>query len=104
MTKKLPKIELTLLKKLVGELEIAFTAAQELPLDETQQVHNYIIEMSKTSGLASGLAQEATALIKDMYQLMAMAQKPAMPAAGHDFLADLFGESLAEDPNKKNRN
>jgi len=104
MAKKLPKIELTLLKKLVGELETALTATQELPLDEKDQVFHFITELSKATGLASGIAQEATALIKDMYQVSAMSQKPAMPAAGADYLAELFGDALSEDPDKKNRN
>lgn len=104
MAKKLPKIELTLLKKLVGELEIAINAAQELPVDEKEQVHHFISELSKASGLAAGVAQEATALVKDMYQVSAMSQKPAPAMGGQDFLAELFGDALGEDPDKKNRN
>lgn len=104
MTKKLPKIELTLLKKLVSELETSLNTVQELPFDERDQFNTFITELAKTSGLAAGVAQEATALVKDMYQVSTMAQKPAMPLGGQDLLSELFGEVLAEDPGKKNRN
>lgn len=104
MPKKLPKLDLTLLKKLVAELETSANHAQELPTGDTDQVHAFIIELAKTSGLAANVAQEASALVKDTMRLSALAQQPAMPAGG-DLFAELFGgDSLIEDPDKKNRN
>jgi len=101
----LPKIDLTLLKKLVSELEIAVSATQDLPTDKKEEVHHFITELSKALGLAASVAQEASLLTKDMYRVSAMAQQPAMPG-GSDLLAELFGGALPayDDPEKKNRN
>jgi len=93
MSRKLPKIELKLLKKLVSELEAAMVAAQERPTEKEEEVHNFITEMSKVSGLAAGVAQEAGALVKDCYQVSRIAQQPATDLLGMDSLVDLLGGS-----------
>ncbi len=95
MAKRLPKIELTLLKKLVGELETALAAAQELPTEKDQEVHEFITAIAKTSGLAAGVAQEAKALVNDMYQVSRFAQQPAVDLFGG--LADLLGGPGGDD-------
>lgn len=101
MAKKLPKIELTLLKKLVSDLEASLTAAQELPTEKLEEAHEFISAMSKTSGLAAGVAQEASALVKDCYQVSRLAQQPASPyAAGEELLAELFGGAPTSDKNR----
>lgn len=104
----LPKIDLALLKKLVAELETASVATHDLPIDKKEDVHHYVTEIAKASGLADAVAKEAGALVKDMDQLSRMAMNPMAGVSGENLLAELFGpnvqESLIVDPNKKNRN
>ncbi len=65
---KTNKVDLTLLKKLVGELEISLQAAEEEKVD---QDHNeYVVEMSKAAGLAAGVMQESSLLIMDIHGLI----------------------------------
>lgn len=100
MAKRVPKIELTLLKKLMGELEIALTATQELPYEQDEETHKFVMEMAKTSGLCAAVAQEASALVKDMYQVSRYAQQPAVSFEGNDLLAELFGAVPGADKNR----
>src|SRR5581483_6775859 len=90
MTKKLPKINLTLLKKLVSELEATLAVTEEIPTDKDEDAIRFITELSKSSGLAAAVAQEASALVKDMYKVSTMAQQPPM-ATGEELLSELFG-------------
>lgn len=84
MTKE--KVDLGLLKKLFGELEVSLTLADGIV--ETDK-DTYFVEMSKSAGLAAGLMQEASLLIIDIYAV-ANANQPG--GAKNDFLNNpLFG-------------
>ena len=70
MSKVIDKVDLTLLKKLVGELENTLNTADGIkksgsPSNSTN-VNDYIVEMSKATGLATGVMQEAAMLIMDI--------------------------------------
>jgi hypothetical protein len=58
------KVDLGLVKKLIGELEAALSLADGI--SETDR-NTYFVEMSKSVGLAAGLMQEASLLIIDIY-------------------------------------
>lgn len=60
------KINLTLLKKLVEELEISLLAADGIKKSTGSDNNDYVIELSKSIGLCSGVALEAEALISDI--------------------------------------
>jgi len=67
--KKDVKVDLTLLKKLIVELENSLATADGIRAEETDEnIHNYIVEMSKASGVAAGIVEEATLLISDCRQ------------------------------------
>jgi hypothetical protein len=58
------KVDLTLLKKLVGELEASLQSADNVLENDK---NTYFVEMAKAAGLAAGLMQEASLLIMDIY-------------------------------------
>lgn len=64
------KVDLSLIKKFISELEESLNVAEAIR--ETSS-NDYIVEMSKSYGLASGAAAEATALMGDI-QAMVKAQ------------------------------
>ena len=65
MGKNAKKIDLTLLKKLVGELESTLATAEGIKND-AGDVNEYVVEMQKGAGLAAGVMTEATLLIGDI--------------------------------------
>ena len=89
MTKE-KAIDLTLLKKLVGELEVSIQAAEgiktSIELDKTE----YIVEMSKAAGLCAGVMQEAGMLISDLQSATIAVQSGGTPAKT-DFLDKILG-------------
>jgi hypothetical protein len=83
------KVNLTLLKKLVGELEKSLAAADALAdsVGETTTVE-YITEMARASGLAGIITQEDSMLIKDIYTLIRLSQGPTSSSES-DVMAEL---------------
>lgn len=60
------KVDLTLLKKLVGELEAHLNTAEGIRTASVPDHLEYFVEMSRAVGMASGIMQEASALIGDI--------------------------------------
>lgn len=90
------KINLTLLKSLVGELETSIQAADALKPDplkiDPQNVVPYVVEMSKAAGLSAGVMQEASMLILDIYALVGANQGGGAKAtATLDYMEKLLG-------------
>jgi len=73
---KVAKVDLDLLKRLVGELESALAISETIREDELD-LNEYIIEMSKAAGLAAGIMQEATGLVGDIQMTVRIAQGPS---------------------------
>ena len=65
MGKNSKKVDLTLLKRLVGELESTLATAEGIKND-SQDVNEYVVEMQKAAGLAAGVMTEATLLVGDI--------------------------------------
>lgn len=76
MAPKIDKINLTLLKKFVGELETSLTTAESIKSSANSDVNEYIIEMSKAAGLCAGVMSEAGMLVGDVQTMVMMAQNP----------------------------
>lgn len=89
MSNKINKIDLTLLKKMVGELESSLATGEGLGTTEGNK-NEYIIEMSKAAGLCAGLIQEAAMLIGDVQATIMSVQNPS-PAAKGDIFDKLLG-------------
>lgn len=83
-----PKIDLTLLKRLVTELESSLNTVESLKTDVTNNGHEVVVEASKAIGLASGVMQEAGAIIMDIGFLLE--GEPA-PKSQAEFLQKLLG-------------
>jgi hypothetical protein len=88
MPTKTNKVDLTLLKKLVGELESSLTTADGIKTAEGD-VTEYIVELSKAAGLTAGVMQEAGMLIGDIQSQVMQVQSPG--PAKSDFLEKLLG-------------
>lgn len=87
---KASKIDLALLKKLVGELETSIQTADGIKSDATADTTtDYVVEMSKAAGLAAGVMQEASLLILDIHGLVYSSQGlPGSKGTGGDALLD----------------
>lgn len=88
------KIDLTLLKRLVSEVEQGITTAEKLKLLPDGK-NDYIVEMSRTTGLLAGIMTEATMLVGDVQTLLSGA--PPLDKSSIDALTEkLFGKPGAK--------
>ena len=67
-------VDLTLLRRLVGELEAAVKSAEEFKTSIKEDKATYIVEMSKAAGICAALMQESGLLIGDLQSLTMSAQ------------------------------
>lgn len=74
---KAPKIDLTLLKKLVSELEGHLDKSAVIKENPTNSNADYIVEMSRAIGMATAIMQESTALMGDIGGAVRDSQMPA---------------------------
>ncbi len=86
MGKNARKVDLTLLKRLVGELESTLATAEGIKND-AGDVNEYVVEMQKGAGLAAGIMTEATLLIGDI----AVAVRSGSASSDKDPLATILG-------------
>lgn len=63
------KVDFTIIKRLVSELEATTIKAEEMKEAGGSQV-DFIIEMSKATGLASQISAEGVYLISDIQKIM----------------------------------
>lgn len=82
------KIDLSLLKKFVSELENSLTAAEAVRLSTEGNPHEYLVELSKAGGLAVSVSQEVTMLLGDVQKSMMQMQNPS--ASKNALLEKLF--------------
>ena len=82
------KIDLKLIKKLLGELEVSLESADGIKTAKGD-VTDYIVELSKSAGLAAGIMQEASMLVMDVQSQALAVQSPAPPKT--DVLEKLLG-------------
>jgi hypothetical protein len=89
---KAPKVDLTLVKKLIAELEESLAVAENLYQDSPSKNNDYVVEMSKASGLATGAAIEASMLALDVQAAIKMGASSAPKEDGlKSLLASLKG-------------
>lgn len=63
------KVDLTLAKQLLGELELALELADGLRSASDFNKNDYTVEMSKALGLVTGLLTESSMLIADITKI-----------------------------------
>ena len=89
MTSK-TKVDLTLLKRLMAELENSLATANGINTDVESDLNEYVIELSKATGLCTGIMQEASMLVLDISSLVHTSQPPS-GSKGADFLDKILG-------------
>ncbi len=82
------KVDLTLLKRLVAELEATLNTAEGIQTDVASDKIEFIVEANKATGLAAGIMMEAGLLMNDIQTLM---QGTGTSASKADFLEKLLG-------------
>ena len=80
------KVDLTLLKRLVSELEASLASA-DVVKEAALNSNDYVVEVSKAAGLASGLVVEATMLIGDIQYLIKSAGSPSKDDSMKDLMS-----------------
>lgn len=88
---KTSKINLKLLKQLVGELEASLATAEGIKSSETGELTDYVVELSKAAGLASGIATESSMLVADVQSIVMSATGGGPQAPKMDFLEKILG-------------
>ena len=83
------KVDLTLIKKLVDELDKTISLSEKIK--ESSDNNEYIIEMSKGIGLCSGIVSEGTMLIADIAELLSTASGPPSDSKTSSLINKLFG-------------
>lgn len=86
------KVDLTLLKKLVGELETSLATVDSINTDTNPDVNELTVEASKAAGLAAGVMRESSSLILDIDDLVRGSQSPKPKSDLLDKLQGLLGK------------
>jgi hypothetical protein len=100
------KVNLKLLKQFVESLENSLAIADlKLGDKSEEQLREYTIEMSKATGLAAGILQEATLLMSDIQSVLKLKSGPSFSSSkedmfgGYSSLADVFGPKKSSGKN-----
>lgn len=83
------KVDLTVLKRLVAELESILSAAEGIKTDVNGDKVEYVVEMNKATGICAGILTESGLLMGDIQQMIAGLSAPSMSKA--DFLEKILG-------------
>lgn len=83
-----PKVDLTLLKRLMAELESAVSTMESIQTDVNIDHKEFVVEGSKAAGLAAGVMQESAVILAQLHDTMDGTQN----AAGtRDILSKILG-------------
>jgi hypothetical protein len=86
------KIDLTVLKRMVEELEASLGRADEIRAKPTAENRvDWIVELNKATGLAAGVLTEAGLLMGDIQHLVAGVAGGGADSAKQDFIKQLLG-------------
>lgn len=88
---KIGKVDLSILKRLVVELESALATADNVVENVSPDLTQHIVELSKAAGLCMGITQEASLLVFDVHALIRNSQSPKEKTGN---LIDSFLDSL----------
>lgn len=82
------KVDLTIVKRLLAELESTLATAEGINTDVNADKVEYVVEMNKATGLAAGVMTEAGLLMGDIQNLIQGAGSSSSTKA--DFLEKLL--------------
>lgn len=83
------KIDLSIIKRLLAELEATVATAEGIDTDINADKIEYIVEMSKASGLAASVMTESAMLMGELQSNIASVAAPGTPKS--DFLDKILG-------------
>lgn len=83
------KVDLTVLKRLVSELEAELATADGIKTDVNADKVEWLVSLNKATGLAAGVLTEAGLLMGDIQQLVAGG--PSAMSPDKDLLTKLLG-------------
>lgn len=87
------KIDLTLLNRLVKELNDMVRSCEEMPTPtDLNSDCEYVTVLSKTLGVATGISYEASGVVGDI--LKVIKNGPATTSSPEDLLNSMFGGAL----------
>lgn len=86
-----PKVDLNVLKTLIEQLEAGLSKGEEILKTDGHSTSDYVVEMSKTAGLAAGISQEAAMLVADIQALIRINSAPVPETS---VLEKMFGSPL----------
>jgi len=82
------KVDLTVLKRLVSELESILVSAEDIKADMADDKVEYIVELSKATGICAGILTESGLLLGDIQCLLQGFSAPNQSKS--DFMEKLF--------------
>lgn len=88
MAKPEVKVDLTVLKKLVGELESTLNTAYAIASAANPDNAERVVELSKAAGLCAGIMQESSLLVLDIHAVVRGTQPPVDEG---DLLSKILG-------------
>ena len=83
------KLDLSTLKRLVAELESITSAAEGIKTDVNGDKVEYVVEMSKATGICAGIITESGLLMGDLYGLIQSVSAPSTSKS--DLLDKILG-------------
>lgn len=83
------KIDLSIVKRLMAELESIVQHAEDIKTDVSGDKIEYVVEMSKAAGICAGIIGETGMLMGDIQSLVHGASAPSASKA--DFLEKILG-------------
>jgi hypothetical protein len=83
------KVDLTVLKRLVAELEAILATAEGIKTDVSGDKVEYMVEMNKATGICAGILTESGLLMGDIQSLIQGLSAPGVSKA--DFLEKILG-------------
>ena len=89
MSLKIKQIDLSIVKRLVSELEASLNRSEEMQANQDNSGPNLelIVEMNKATGLATGFMAEGSMLMGDIQSVLKDSQIPPK----NDFIEKLMG-------------
>lgn len=83
------KVDLTVLKRLVSELESLLATAEGIKTDVSGDKVEYVVEMNKATGICAGILTESGLLMGDIQSLIQGLSAPSLSKS--EFLEKLLG-------------
>ena len=83
-----PKVDLSLLKRLIAELEGSVATMESIQTDVSTNHNEFVVEASKAAGLAAGLMQESAVVLMQLHDTIDGTQHAA---GAQDILSKILG-------------